>query len=474
MENKLSLLNKIKSKYILKLILSLAYENFSSVFKLVKYNKSLMNKLDINLKNMKYLYKSFTEIKKGKAGETFFIFCFSLNLFKFIFLMVYIILIDHRGTFKDHILKIGYNKSKKKYVDFRNYFALPAFFIYTFLYNLINYFLMLSKKIYIQKKIKLIFVIFIFVIEVINYLMEIIKVPLEKSLIKENIIKSEKSKDKDDTWFYSFDYCIIYFFYSAYIFEFSILIILYFCLPKIDDDSYDSKTIWLYQFKGINIINFKFPVNFQILNEKEKREMIFKTYINEYYYNLDDNSIDLIKKINDIRKRYNINLLNFYKVEYLPDFIKNEKTEIIFFENKNIYKINCNSYIFKYPKNKFQNFLYNKEILNIITMDILDEINIIEIKNFEFISIYKKEKNNINNLNLPNNENKNEIHSARTKKNNYFLINNNTNIPELSNSEENASDQSSIIPLTESSNHRNNVIHLLKPKFNYFEVNKNK
>ena len=77
--------------------------------------------------------------------------------------------------------------------------------------------------------------------------------------------------------------------------------------------------------------------------------MIFKKYINEYDYNLDDNSIDLIKKINDIRKRYNINLLNFYKVEYLPDFIKNEKTEIIFFENKNIYKINCNSYIFKYP-----------------------------------------------------------------------------------------------------------------------------
>ena len=67
MENKLSLLNKIKAKFILKYILSLAYENFSSVFNLVKYNKSLMNKLDINLKNMKYVYKSFSEIKKGKA-----------------------------------------------------------------------------------------------------------------------------------------------------------------------------------------------------------------------------------------------------------------------------------------------------------------------------------------------------------------------------------------------------------------------
>ena len=60
---------------------------------------------------------------------------------------------------------------------------------------------MLSKKIYIQKKIKLIFVIFIIVIEVINYLMEIIKVPIEKSLIKENIIKSEDSNYKDDTGF---------------------------------------------------------------------------------------------------------------------------------------------------------------------------------------------------------------------------------------------------------------------------------
>ena len=81
MENKVSLLNKIKSKYILQYILSLAFENFRSVFNLVKYNKSLINKLDINLKNMKYVYKSFSEIKKGKAGENFFCYLF---FFKFI------------------------------------------------------------------------------------------------------------------------------------------------------------------------------------------------------------------------------------------------------------------------------------------------------------------------------------------------------------------------------------------------------
>lgn len=58
-----SLLAQIKSKYILQQVLSLAFGEMKTVIILVKYNKSLLNKLDINIKdNYKYVIE--TKIKK--------------------------------------------------------------------------------------------------------------------------------------------------------------------------------------------------------------------------------------------------------------------------------------------------------------------------------------------------------------------------------------------------------------------------
>ena len=51
MNGKSSLLSKINSKYILETILSLAYGNMKSILRLSKYNKSLLNKLDINFED---------------------------------------------------------------------------------------------------------------------------------------------------------------------------------------------------------------------------------------------------------------------------------------------------------------------------------------------------------------------------------------------------------------------------------------
>ena len=50
MERDNSLLNKIRSKYILKKILSLAYGDLKSVVIFTKYNKKLMNDLDLDIK----------------------------------------------------------------------------------------------------------------------------------------------------------------------------------------------------------------------------------------------------------------------------------------------------------------------------------------------------------------------------------------------------------------------------------------
>ena len=67
-----SLLNRINSKYILKGILSLAYNNMKSVFNLIKHNKSLMEKLDINNKKIKEYFKYNLKIEIKKKGIFFF------------------------------------------------------------------------------------------------------------------------------------------------------------------------------------------------------------------------------------------------------------------------------------------------------------------------------------------------------------------------------------------------------------------
>ena len=102
----------------------------------------------------------------------------------------------------------------------------------------------------------------------------------------------------------------------------------------------------------------------------------------QYKYELNKDQIVLIRKMNDIRKKYNIPSLDYVEEEKLPEFVINGKTEMFLYENENIYKLSLNLYIFKYPKDEFQNQLDNSEVLNIITNDSLKKVNIIEINNF--------------------------------------------------------------------------------------------
>jgi len=139
------------------------------------------------------------------------------------------------------------------------------------------------------------------------------------------------------------------------------------------------------------------PKKFNNLSEKEKNEVVFKQKnVKEYEYKLNENQINLIDKINGIRKKNHIALLKYFEKEKLPEFIINEKAQIIFNNNENLYKLSPNFYVFKYPINEFQNFLNNNQILNIITIETLKEINIIQQNNFEFISIYDELNRNQN------------------------------------------------------------------------------
>ena len=98
MNEKHSLLNKIKSNYILKDILSLAFRNMKSVLKFVAYDKVLLQKLDINIKEQ-FDYKIRSTIKKDVGLITVPIAIDFLGYY--IYLIIYDLMFYIRGKFND-------------------------------------------------------------------------------------------------------------------------------------------------------------------------------------------------------------------------------------------------------------------------------------------------------------------------------------------------------------------------------------
>ena len=210
-----SLLAQIKSKYILQQILSLAFGEMKPVIKLVKYNKSLLNKLDINIKDN---YKYEIETKIEKKGNCFFIYLLVIEII-FSFLFLGYILFYVSGKFNDKNLKDGYNVKKKNFVDFMDNYILFAYFgflissmIFIIIYFCYNFFAL-------KKSAKQIIILFIIFVDLTHYIVYIIKLSFSIKLIKkellatycfsrDNLLKTEKSYI---IWFYGFDAVIIFF-----------------------------------------------------------------------------------------------------------------------------------------------------------------------------------------------------------------------------------------------------------------------
>ena len=90
MLNKESLLNKIESKYILRKIFSFEYCDMKSVFKIIKYNKKLLNKLDLNIE-AHYNYKCKIQKRKNYLVKLFII-LFYYDICMFILYLIYMIM----------------------------------------------------------------------------------------------------------------------------------------------------------------------------------------------------------------------------------------------------------------------------------------------------------------------------------------------------------------------------------------------
>ena len=126
MNERHSLLNKIKSRNIIKKILNYAFPNIKSVFKFVAYDKVLLKKLDINIKDYYYC-----EVKENIKKEQIFIIQASINLIiLFIPLLIYYILLYTKGVLKSKNLKIGFNKKKKNFIVIFDNILILLFIIY--------------------------------------------------------------------------------------------------------------------------------------------------------------------------------------------------------------------------------------------------------------------------------------------------------------------------------------------------------
>ena len=433
MNEKSSLLSKINSKYILKAILSLAYGDMKSVLKLTKYNKCLLNKLDINFQDyFKYEIEIKTDINKDDIKAC--TFCLIFVFFWFIIYLIYIILFYKRGTFNEKNLKEGYNKKKKDFVDFMDNYILLAYFLFNCATILIIISFINCKCLVIKGYIKLLIFIFIHLIDITHHISYIIKFAYAKAIIKKELIntigKYGKCKTEEEIneynkiskliWFYRFDIFIITIICMALVVKILMMIaaVIYIFRDRFFFFEFgEIKKNILKKFKGLNIIEKELPEEFNNLNEKGKNKFLFKKEnMKEFKYEQNESQINVIQKINDIRNENHIPLLKYYKIIYLPEFIINEKTQLIFNDNENPFKLSENFYVFKYPINEFQNYLNNKQILNIITNKKLKEIKIFEQNNIEFIFIY----GDVNRRNKYNNK-KPKIHLDTT--NNINIIN---------------------------------------------------
>ena len=418
-----SLLAKIKSSYILKNILTLAFKNMNSVLKFVAYNKALLNKLDINFKD----YYDFKAKEKTKIEIDFNkelsleIACLDI-LYSFIPLLIYIIMFYSKGAFNDKNLKEEYDKKKKNYVDVMNKYILLSFLGFNIIFIVLN--IILLNKIlsgFLKNTIFFFLYIFYCLIYLIFDIAYIIKFSFTIDIIKK--LKDIKKKAKT-IWFYYFDIVLIIYMFSSLLWKFI----------KFKYNIRKYKLLILNQINGFHINNFTFYLYKENSNKIGKIKKIFnKKNMKEYESELNDNQIRLINNINQLRKENNIRELKYDEKQKFPDYLMNKKTELFFYKEKNIYKFNNNYYLIKYPISESQKDITDKNIINIITIDILERINIMQKDDYYYITLYNDhfDKNeNIVNKNINNNSiakivlpSNNNINTESRLNNNYESIN---------------------------------------------------
>lgn len=352
-----NLLSNITCKYNLKSIFS--YLKYDYVLKLIKNNKSLQNKLGINIDNyITYSKREYFSEEKKEGWNTGIIhnrcghshsFCFTpigriICLF-YLFLLInifYIIYVNINQT-KLNIPFVNIaNKSLYGLILLNfcfSFFARRGIHVYSLLFYIIIHILyeiLIAIKTYIINKVYLSDGFFM-----INNFIFIIKFAI--------IIRDEWPNIKKIIKNYLIGY----------------------------------KNISL---KQIYIKDFK--------NFKKNQKKYISNIANQLGYNYLERDFKIIEKINNFRRKNNLEEL---KIKYgLPDFIINEKSEVILFKSKHLFKLSDNKYLLKYEVGKFNEHFENndKELINIILKENLNRISIVVQGNIQYILLDEYSFNN--------------------------------------------------------------------------------
>ena len=371
----------ITSPYCLKTILS--YIDYNTTLKLVKYNKHLQSKININIKDYSLDYE-LNKTKTESSERTFIwyfilithtLLKFSLHFYQFIYSIFYLSVKPYEN--KKRIEKIE-KYFQESFGKSKIYHKIKILETYILVYNSLLIFFFLCGFCIATGE--------CFKVDAIIYFTPM-DIPFQSIFFGINL------------WLLCDAYFIyenqkinsiilnlllqVIFIFAFFVFSLSFYIIYNkFRYKKV-------KKFYLEKFQGIKINTLKIDDNFCKMNSEEKKryilsktkEMTFMNYRNE------ENIKNILSRINEYRKENKLDNLKY--VDRIPEFVINGNSLVKFTLN-NIFKIGNKKYLFKYPPGEFLNQLNakNKNILNILSLDFLKEIKIVIKDNNKYILVY--------------------------------------------------------------------------------------
>ena len=393
---------KINSTLILKKIFSHLY--YDLLLKVVKDNRELQKRLDLNIDNYKQrtLYEYIeTEKASGVNGARLYLSdvspyskIFTVTLF--IILLLYSILLIFfpfgnldENDFSDKNIKHYFRVIRRMNLSLFGLLAyiIVSYFVLSF-WIIQGYSTESGLKLKIKKCAIIVTALFYLVYDII------IMVKLSLSY------KITKKVDQIIMFTVIGDYLVIIF---IFLYFSGLVLIIYLYFRDAGKNIRINKENILKTFRDIKINDFKLPVNFTKKNEYQKIQYILQTKC-RYEISISQNQKYLISLINSYRKSKKISELNYDKEIGFDDLIFDNYSEPILFNKKNIFKCPNKNYLFKFPINEFKKKFINKDkkIIQILSYNYLKKIIIIEKDNNEYIFLFKAKNNYSRNNNFNN------------------------------------------------------------------------
>lgn len=403
---------KISNNYILKGLFGYIDDSIY-ILKLVKYNKRLKGKLNLNIQNYinnsnlpKYSFLKEKIIQQRiPTRHHYYNDDFAYGLYVcltsccyciyFTYLLIYAILLKALDTFDESNIKNNYNKTSKIIINKLNTSLFILMGLIIAAWALLVFFVYKNCSIDFGK-IKIIKTIIIILINAINIIYE--------GLMIWKLVLSYEIKAGKIRWFMIMDYIFI----ILHFLHISTLILVTYLFFKESGIkiSFSEKCV-LTSFNNVNIQNYILPNNFDKWSKIERKRFI-SDKSKEYKmnsFNPEYGMNTLIMWINIYREQHKLLNIRFDNSGIIPNFIIKEPTEMLLHQEDNIIKLSNKEYLFKMDMHHMLNEITgkNNEILNIIRKKNLNCINYLYINKKHYIILFEIEYNKYDNLIYYNN-----------------------------------------------------------------------